>query len=108
MSVLAISHHDVALNLLVSLAIFSAAWSQNTCPGLRAIQSSQKSFANVTAQLKGIVASYDKQQSSESLISLMQLLLARQLMAELDHKNQLLEVVLARMLLTTNVIAMRF
>ena len=76
------------LFLLVSFAMFSAAWGQNTCPSLRAIQSSQQSLANVTAQLKGIVASYDKHQSSESLTNLMQLLLARQLMAELDHNTQ--------------------
>ena len=75
------------LLLLVSFAIFSAAWGQNTCPSLRAIQSSQRSLANVTAQLKDVVAGYDKQQSSESLTSLMQLLLARQLMAELDHNK---------------------
>ena len=71
------------LLLLVLFAIFSAAWGQNTCPSLRAIQSSQQSLADVTAQLKGIISSYDKHQSSESLINLMQLLLARQLMAEL-------------------------
>ena len=75
------------LLLLVSFAIVSAAWGQNTCPSLRAIQSSQQSLANVTAQLKDVVASYDKQQSSESLTSLMQLVLARQLMAELDDNK---------------------
>ena len=64
------------LLLLVSFATFSASWSQNTCPSLRAIQSSQQSLANVTAQLSDIVASYDKQQSSESLTNLMQLVLA--------------------------------
>ena len=47
------------LLLLVSFAIFSASWSQNTYPSLRAIQSSQQSLANVTAQLRDIVASYD-------------------------------------------------
>ena len=75
------------LFLLVLLTIFSAAWSQNTCPSLRAIQSSQQELANVTAQLRGIVASYDQKQSSESLTNLMQLVLARQLIAELDHHS---------------------
>ena len=72
------------LFLLVSIAMLSAAFGQSNCPSLRAIQSSQQSLANVTAQLKGIVASYNQQQSSESLTNLMQLLLARQLMAEID------------------------
>ena len=75
------------LFLLVSFAIFSAAWGKNTCPSLRAIQSSQQELANVTSQLKDVVASYDKKQSSEPLINLMQLLLARQLMAELDDNK---------------------
>ena len=75
------------LSLLVSFAIFSAAWSQTTCPSLRAIQSTQHELANATAQLRIIVASYDQQQSSESLTNLMQLLVARQLMAELDHNK---------------------
>ena len=68
------------LFLLVSLVIFSAAWG-NTCP------SPCSSLANVTAQLRGIVANYNQQQSSESLTSLMQLVLARQLMAELDDNT---------------------
>ena len=75
------------LSLLVTFAIFSAAWSQTTCPSLRAIQSTQHELANATAQLRSIVASYDQQQSSESLTNLMQLLVARQLMAELDHNK---------------------
>ena len=75
------------LSLLVSVAIINAAWSQTTCPSLRAIQSTQHELANATAQLRSIVASYDQQQSSESLTNLMQLLLARQLMAELDHNK---------------------
>ena len=75
------------LSLLVTCAIFSAAWSQTTCPSLRAIQSTQHELANATAQLRSIVASYDQQQSSESLTNLMQLLVARQLMAELDHNK---------------------
>ena len=75
------------LLLLVSFAIFSASWSQNTYPSLRAIQSSQQSLANVTAQLRDIVASYDKQQSSKSLTNLMQLVLARKLMAKLDDNT---------------------
>ena len=94
------------LFLLVLFAIFSAAWSQNTFPSLRAIQSSQQELANVTAQLRVIVASYNQKQSSESLTNLMQLVLARQLIAELDH--QLLEITLARLLLTTAVTAMKF
>ena len=77
------SYHKM-LFLLVSIAMLSAAFGQSNCPSLRAIQSSQQSLANVTAQLKGIVASYNQQQSSESLTNLMQLLLARQLMAEID------------------------
>ena len=75
------------LSLLVTCAIFSAAWSQTTCPSLRAIQSTQHELANVTAQLRSIVASYDQKQSSESLTNLMQLLVARQLMTELDHNK---------------------
>ena len=75
------------LSLLVTCAIFSAAWSQTTCPSLRAIQSTQHELANATAQLRSIVASCDQQQSSESLTNLMQLLVARQLMAELDHNK---------------------
>ena len=61
--------------------------SQTTCPSLRAIQSTQHELANATAQLRSLVASYDQQQSSESLTNLMQLLVARQLMAELDHNK---------------------
>ena len=72
------------LLLLVSLAIFSAAWGNAPSPSSC---SSQQTLANVTAQLRGIVASYNQQQSSESLTSLMQLVLARQLMTELDHNT---------------------
>ena len=75
------------LSLLVSFALLGGAWSQNTCPSLRAIQSTQHELANATAQLRSIVASYDQHQSSESLTGLMQLIVARQLMAELDHNK---------------------
>ena len=77
------SYQDV-----VPFAMLSAAFGQSNCPSQRAIQSSQQSLANVTAQLKGIVASYDKQQSSKSLTNLMQLVLARQPMAEIDGNKQ--------------------
>ena len=72
------------LLLLVSFAIFSAAWGNGTCP---TSCSSQQSLANVTAQLRDIVASYDQQQSSESLTNLLQIVLARQLTRELDHNT---------------------
>ena len=73
--------------LLISFALLGVAWSQTTSPSLRAIHSTQQELANATAQLRSIVASYDQQQSSESLTNLMQLVLARQLMAELDHNK---------------------
>ena len=68
------------LLLLVSFAIFSVAWGNGTCP---TFCSSQQSLANVTAQLRDIVASYDQQQSNESLTNLLQIVLARQLTREL-------------------------
>ena len=72
------------LLLLVSFAIFSVAWGNGT--GSTSC-SSQQSLANVTAQLRDIVASYDQQQSSESLTNLLQIVLARQLTRELDHST---------------------
>ena len=73
------------LLLLVSFAIFSTAWGNGTGP---TSCSSQQSLANVTAQLRAIVASYDQQQSSESLTNLMQIVLASwQLTRELDHNK---------------------
>ena len=74
------------LLLLLSLVLFSTAWSQSndTCP---TSCSSQQTLANVTAQLRQTVASYDQKQSSESLTNLLQLILARQLTRELDHST---------------------
>ena len=76
------------LLLLVSLAMLSAAWGQtNNCPNIRYIQASQQTLVNTTAQIKDMLSRHTQQQSaSESLTNLMQLTLARQLMADLDIK----------------------
>ena len=76
------------LLLLVSLALFSAAWGQTSnCPNIRFIQASQQTLINTTAQIRDMLSSHIQQQStSESLTNLMQLTLARQLAADLDMK----------------------
>ena len=78
------------LLLLVSLAMLSAACGQtNNYPStIRYLQASQQTLVNTTAQIKDMLSRHTQQQStSESLTNLMQLTLARQLMADLDIKQ---------------------
>ena len=74
------------LLLLVSLAMFSVACGQtNNYPST--IHASQQTLVNTTAQIKDMLSRHTQQQSaSESLTNLMQLTLARQLMADLNIK----------------------
>ena len=77
------------LLLIVSLAMLSAAWGQNNdsaCPSLRSLQASQKTLVDTTAQIRDLVAMNNQQLSNESLISLMQLAVSRQLMSDQGNK----------------------
>ena len=67
--------------------MLSAAWGQtNNCPILGLSKLHSRHF-NTTAQIKDMLSRHTQQQSaSESLTNLMQLTLARQLMADLDIK----------------------
>ena len=77
------------LFLIASLAMLSAAWGQNNdsaCPSLRSLQASQKTLVDTTAQIRDLVAMNNQQLSNESLISLMQLAVSRQLMSDQGNK----------------------
>ena len=66
--------------------------SSSACPSWKYFQSSQDMLANMTMQLRDMVAKYTQQyySTSESLTglsSLFQLVLAKQFLAELHHKD---------------------
>ena len=78
------------LLLIVSLAMLSAAEGQSNdsaCPSLRTLQASQKTLVDTTAQIRDLVAKNNQRLSNESLISLMQLAVARQLMPDQGVKQ---------------------
>ena len=55
--------------------------SDTACPTLKEVHSSQEALAS---QLRDVLAKYNRQQSSESLTNILQLMLVKQLMAEMD------------------------
>ena len=65
----------------VLLSIGFGQSSDTACPTLKEVHSSQEALAS---QLRAVLAKYNQQQSSESLFNLMQLMLFKQLMAEMD------------------------
>ena len=70
------------LHLLHVLLGISCGQSNDTaCPTLKEVHSSQEALAS---QLRDVLAKYKRQQSSESLTNLMQLMVIKQLMAEID------------------------
>ena len=63
------------LVLLITFAVLGVGFGQSSdtdCPTLKEVRSSQEALAS---QLRDVLAKYNQQQSSESLTSLMQLLL---------------------------------
>ena len=72
------------LVLLLTLAVLLGTGfgqsSDTACPTLKGVHSSQEALAS---QLRDVLAKYNRQQSSESLTNIMQLMLIKQLMAEI-------------------------
>ena len=69
------------LTFAVLLGISFGQSSDTACPTLKEVHSSQEALA---AQLRDVLAKYNRQQSSESLVNIVQLMLVKQLMAEMD------------------------
>ena len=69
------------LTFAVILGVGFGQSSDAACPTLKEVHSSQEALAS---QLRDVLAKYNQQQSSESLTNLMQLMLVKQLMAEMD------------------------
>ena len=70
--------------LLTFAVLFGVGFGQSSdtaCPTLKEVHSSQEALAS---QLRDVLAKYNQQQSSESLTNLMQLMLVKQIMAEMD------------------------
>ena len=69
------------LTFAVLLGVGCGQSNDTPCPTLKEVHSSQEALAS---QLRAVLAKYNQQQSSESLMNLMQLMLVKQLMAEMD------------------------
>ena len=70
--------------LLTFAVLFGVGFGQSSdtaCPTLKEVHSSQEALAS---QLRDVLAKYNQQQSSECLTNLMQLMLVKQIMVEMD------------------------